>query len=122
MRKKGAVMANIKEALAGVANYDAAVERFMGSEAMYTRFLSKFVDDENYGKFVSALDAGDAKAAFEAAHTLKGTSATLELTGVAQAVDPVVESLRTGDVESARAAFLPLEAAYNQAIETLRAL
>lgn len=116
------VMANTKEALAGVANYDAAVERFMGNEAMYARFLGKFVDDENYGKLVSALDAGDAKAAFEAAHTLKGTSATLELTGVAQAADPVVESLRAGDVESARAAFPPLEAAYNQAVEVLKVL
>ena len=106
-------MANIKEALAGVADYDAAVERFMGSEA---------VNDESYGKLVAAMDAGDAKAAFEAAHTLKGTSATLELTDVARATGPVVESLRAGDVEAARTVFPPLKSAYDQAIEVLRAL
>lgn len=115
-------MANIKEALAGVADYDAAVERFMGSEAMYVRFLGKFVNDESYGKLVAAMDAGDAKSAFEAAHTLKGTSATLELTDVARATGPVVESLRAGDVEAARTVFPPLRSAYDQAMEVLQAL
>lgn len=115
-------MTELRDAVSGIADCDAGLARFMGNEAMYRRFLLKFIDDESYGRLVGAMEAGDAKAAFEAAHTLKGTSATLELTAVAQAVEPLVELLRAGDVEAARGAMSPLEAAYSEAVFVLKGL
>lgn len=115
-------MTELRDAVAGIADCDAGLARFMGNEALYRRFLTKFVGDESYGKLVEAMDAGDAKAAFEAAHTLKGTSATLELADVARTVDPVVELLRAGDIGAAREAMPPLEAAYSEAVSILKDL
>lgn len=115
-------MADLKNAIAAIADYDAGVSRFMGNEAMYRRFLLKFIKDESYGKLVAAMDAGDAKGAFDAAHTLKGTSATLELNAIARTVDPVVESLRVGDLASAGRSMPELGLAYEEAIGVLKGL
>ena len=120
--ERGAAMADAKEVLAGIAEYDAGVARFMCNESMYARFLGKFIEDQSYTKLIDAMDAGDAKAAFEAAHTLKGTAATLELTSVVQAVSPLVEHLRGGDMAAAHEGLPALESAYAQAIKALRLL
>ena len=65
--------ARIKELLeaAGIRP-ESALERFMGNEGIYQTFAWKFLDDRNYGALLKAVEEGDAKAAFTAAHTLKG--------------------------------------------------
>ncbi len=40
---------------------DEALERFMGNEAMYIRFLHKFIDDENFAGMKKYIDEGNAE-------------------------------------------------------------
>lgn len=64
------------------------------SEAMIRRFLGKFLGDPSYNALGAALAAGDIATAFRAAHTLKGTSATLGLDRLSVAASRLTEALR----------------------------
>lgn len=64
------------------------------SEAMIRRFLGKFLSDPSYDALGAALAVGDVATAFRAAHTLKGTSATLGLDRLAAAASTLTEALR----------------------------
>ena len=77
------------------ANYQATMDRFLGNEKMYLRFLELFFQDESLQKLGEALNAGDLTAAFEAAHTLKGVAANMGLTPLYDAVCTIVEPLRS---------------------------
>lgn len=54
------------------ANVDEALERFMGNEKLYEKFLKKFAEDPSYVSLLDAIEKEDNHAAFIAAHTLKG--------------------------------------------------
>ena len=58
--------------MAAGVDVDEALERFMGSEAMLSRFLKKFPADQGFATLTAALEAGDHEGAVNAAHTLKG--------------------------------------------------
>ncbi len=73
----------------------AAMGRFFGNEGMYLRFLDMFFQDESFQQLENALDAGDLKDAFAAAHTLKGVAGNMGLTPFYKAVCVIVERLRT---------------------------
>lgn len=72
-----------------------AMGRFFGNEGMYLRFLDMFFQDESFQQLENALDAGDLKDAFAAAHTLKGVAGNMGLTPLYEAVCVIVERLRT---------------------------
>ena len=72
-----------------------AMGRFFGNEGMYLRFLDMFFQDESFQQLDNALDAGDLKDAFAAAHTLKGVAGNMGLTPFYEAVCVIVERLRT---------------------------
>lgn len=67
------------------------------SEDMIRRFLIKFLRDPSYTDLLAALAAQDIPTAFRAAHTLKGTSATLGLDRLALAASSLTEALRGAD-------------------------
>ena len=79
------------------ADYSATMNRFMGNEAMYLRFLDMLFEDESLRQLGEALEAKDAASAFAAAHTLKGVVANMGLTPLYRAVCILVEPLRTGE-------------------------
>ena len=72
-----------------------AMGRFFGNEGMYLRFLDMFFQDESFQQLENALDAGDLKDAFAAAHTLKGVAGNMGLTPFYEAVCVNVERQRT---------------------------
>lgn len=96
--------------------------RFAGNEMLLTRFLKKFPDDETFNRLTAAIDSGDVKAVFEQAHTLKGVAGNLGLGKVFDAVDPVVESARAGDLDTAKAAFPPVKLYYEEAVTVIRSI
>ena len=75
-------------------DYEMTMDRFMGNEALYMRLLDMLFQDSNLQKLGDALQAHDAAAAFEAAHTLKGVVGNMGLTPLYQAVCEIVEPLR----------------------------
>ena len=72
-----------KETLSAAGiNINDGLERFMGNEALLTRFLKRFLEDSNYRTLLHAVSAGDQKQAMAASHTLKGICGNLSMTAL----------------------------------------
>lgn len=100
---------------------DEALGRFMNNEALFIRFLGKFADDRSHAGLKEALGQGDVKAAFEAAHTLKGVAGNLSLERLYRAAAAQTELLREGRLEEARAAMAETDEAYRLVMEAIAA-
>lgn len=103
---------------------DSAIERFMGNEGLYMKYLLRFPEDENYRKLCDSIDIKDCKSAFIAAHTLKGVCGNLSLTEMEQILREQVEYLRNGDLEKAQNMMKQLKNTYdrvNKALKSVRA-
>ncbi len=72
-------------------------ERFMGSEALYVRFLHKLAASQEFVQLEAAVAADDWQEALRLAHNLKGVCATLELGRLAAAFAAIVTLLRSED-------------------------
>lgn len=106
---------------AGVDTEDA-LRRFLGNEALLLKFLARLGQDENFPRLCDAMARGDEKAAFEAAHTLKGVCGNLSLQELSRQVSDLVESLRAGRIDAAAAQLPAVEREYHRAKTALEAL
>ena len=79
------------------ADTEEGLGRCMKNEGLYLRLVGMVIDDAGYAKLSDALSAGDLKAAFEAAHALKGVLGNLSLTPVYNPVSELTELLRKPD-------------------------
>lgn len=77
----------------------SVMERFMGNEALYVKFLGRFVEDESFQNIQIQWKRGNIKEAFKEAHTLKGLLLNLGLENVMKSVMPITEQLRQGELE-----------------------
>lgn len=99
------------------ANVDTTLERFMGNEALYMKFIMKFLDDKNFGDIMENLEKSDYEGAFNGAHALKGVTANLGLDPINAAAAQITELLRNKqaqevDVEKLNESKKQLEEAY----------
>ena len=78
------------------ANCEEGLGRCLNNEAFYLRLVNMAIDDAGFEKLAAAVEAGDAKAAFEAAHALKGSLGNLALTPVFAPVAELTELVRGG--------------------------
>lgn len=101
-------------------DYDDGLNRFVGNKDLYEKFLLSFKDDPSYDSLIKALDEKDAKAAFQAAHTLKGLTGNLSMTRLYDAVCILVEELRIGDLSNISQSLPPVTAAYEALLEGLK--
>lgn len=79
---------------------ERAIDRFVGNEAMYERFLLRFLQDESYMKLNEYINKGDIHQAFVQAHTLKGVAGNLEFHGLYRVLEPMTEHLRNNDLST----------------------
>ena len=77
------------------ANVDAGLERCMGNEAFYLRLVDMVKSEKGFDNLESGLSAHDLKAAFEAAHSLKGVLGNLSLTPLYEPISEITELLRS---------------------------
>ncbi len=75
-----------------------AMDRFLNNKAMYEKFLFKFLDEERFEKLKIEIDKKDAQRAFEEAHNIKGVVSNLSLKKMSDFINPIVESLRIGEL------------------------
>lgn len=88
---------NIKELYEVIGgDYDGVLSRFM-SEERIKKFVGMFPGDPSYKNLIDALEAGDIKEAFRAAHTIKGVSLNLGFTELYKADAELTEALRGAD-------------------------
>lgn len=99
---------------------DSAMERFMNNDAMFKKFLLKFLDDPNMAALRQGLDEGNKDMAFRAAHTLKGVCGNLSLVSLAKVASESTEFLRAGDIDSAKAKMPEVEEEYAKAIDVIK--
>lgn len=89
------------------ANVDEGMGRCFNNEAFYLRLVGMGLADKNFDKLDEAIAAGDASAAFEAAHGLKGAIGNLALTPIYTPISALTEALRgkneMGDVSALHA-------------------
>ena len=83
------------------ANVEEALGRCFNNEAFYLRLVGMGLADRNFDRLRDAVAAGDARAAFEAAHALKGSIGNLALTPLFNPISALTELLRgqTGPVD-----------------------
>lgn len=98
---------------------ETAIERFMGNEPLYLKFLLQFESDENYSRLCDAMERGDCQDAFVAAHTLKGVCGNLSINRMENILREQVEYLRNGELDKAQKMMEGLKAEYEQVKEVL---
>ncbi len=76
------------------AKTEEGLGRCMNNEAFYLRLVKMALGDASFDKLAAAIENGDRKAAFEAAHALKGSLGNLALTPIYQPVAELTELLR----------------------------
>lgn len=112
----------IDELIAHGIDYRGGVDRFGGNSAMFEKFIFRYLDDEHYDLLVAAVEADDAEEGFRVAHTLKGVVGNLSFSSFFNILDPVTESLRSGDIEAARRSMPDIENAHRETIAILEQL
>lgn len=110
-----------KYTLAG-NDYDGALNRTAGDEELFLSLLDMFLNDKSWSELNAAMANGDAKAAFAAAHSLKGSSGMLGMTRLFDAVRPLTEALRDGDIALAKVLFPAAEREYKAVTELIKTL
>ena len=68
--------------------------RCMNNKDIYLRLVDMGLNDTNFEKLSAAVNAGDKKTAFEAAHALKGVMGNLSLTPLFTIASEMTERLR----------------------------
>ena len=101
------------------ANTEEGLTRCLNNEAFYLRMVGMMAGDTHAEALENAVCRGDLKAAFEAAHALKGSLANLALTPALQAVTEILEPLRH---QEAREDYPELAHRVREEMDTLQAL
>lgn len=76
------------------ADVDEGMGRCFNNEAFYLKLVGMGLGDGNFDKLSAAMEAGNAAAAFEAAHALKGSIGNLSLTPIFKPISEMTELLR----------------------------
>ena len=79
------------------ANTQEGLNRCFNQEAFYLKLVGMGLADPNFDRLQTAVAAGDARAAFEAAHALKGSIGNLALTPLYDPICELTEKLRAQD-------------------------
>ncbi|MBQ6374065.1 MAG: Hpt domain-containing protein [Clostridia bacterium] len=79
------------------ANTAEGLTRCMNNEAFYLRMVGMALADRNFDALKQAMEAGDARRAFEAAHALKGCIGNVALTPLYEPINALTELLRGSD-------------------------
>lgn len=70
------------------------VKNRLPSEGLIKKFTAKFLDDGSFSELCCAMQSGERKEAFRAAHTLKGVCANLSFDRLYASAERLTELLR----------------------------
>lgn len=88
------------------ANTGEGVGRCMNNESFYLRMVAMALADKNFDALTAAMNAGNATAAFEAAHALKGSIGNVSLTPIYKPLCELTELLRGKTIPAGSKALL----------------
>lgn len=101
-------------------DYNKALERFVGNEDLYHKFLFQFLNDYNFYGLKESLRYKDITSAFQYAHTLRGVTGNLGLTPLYETTQPLVELLRNRQLAGTEVLMETLERDYQALCNLLR--
>ncbi len=78
---------------------ETVLKRFLGNEAMYMKFIMKFMDDKSYEGVIESIEKKDYEEAFKSAHSLKGVTANLGIEPIRAASSRITDLLRNKPAE-----------------------
>ena len=90
-------------------DYDAALARFMGKQAIYEKYLRKLPEDAHMDAAWAALEQQDEAELLEQVHAIKGLTGTLGIT-----------LLRAGTREGLQEKMTSLKQEWDRVCETIR--
>ncbi|MBQ9662859.1 MAG: Hpt domain-containing protein [Oscillospiraceae bacterium] len=96
-------MLTIEKLRAYGADVDEGLGRCMNNEAFYLRLVNMALDDAGFERLRLAVENGDKKESFEAAHALKGMLGNLSLSPLFDPASEMTELLRAGKDEDYQA-------------------
>ena len=79
------------------ANTDEGMGRCLNDEPFYLAMVAMTLADGGFEELRGAMDAGDARGAFSAAHSLKGSVGNVALTPIYEPLCALTEKLRGKD-------------------------
>jgi len=89
-----------------------ALERFLGKEELYIKFIKKFLDDKSFEELKNNIEKSDYENALKSVHTLKGVSGNLGFTALYDVTSDMVTKFRALQERDAVAEFGKLEKIY----------
>lgn len=98
------------------------IARFSGRADLFEKFVRRFPQDTTFPQLCEAMEQGDVSLAFRHAHTLKGVAGNLSFHRLSDVVKPLVEALRTHNMENARTLLPAVQTEYAQLAEVISAL
>ena len=113
-------MTKLEEAYCQIGgDWEGVTKRLMG-ESLVQRFVKKFIEeDKSFCQLKEALSVGDAKAAFMAAHTLKGVCQSLGFDGLFKPTNELTELYVLSLSKDLMCFFSQVEEQYNRIVESL---
>jgi len=73
------------------------MNRFLNDTEFYFECFDELMQDSDFEVLKAALEQHDIERAFESAHTLKGVLSNLGLQSLEKKMEPIVETLRSGE-------------------------
>lgn len=87
-------MADIDAFNAAGIDYKKGLERFMGKEDLYNKYLSQFLYDNSFEEFCAGVEMDDMAMAQKALFTLRGTIGNLSMNRLLEAIDAAVAAIK----------------------------
>lgn len=78
---------------------EGTLSRFVDDDEIYTKFLSRFPDEDRITPVKEAIEAKDYDALMRSAHKLKGVSANLGMNSLSQKAERIVSKMRNNIYE-----------------------
>lgn len=101
------------------SNVDEGLERFMGNAALYERMLRTLPGMLRKTDVGAAFASGDTTDAMEKAHALKGVTGNLSITPLYEAYTKIVDYLRAGKSDQAKAVFDEMTAVQEKVMDCI---
>ena len=92
----------------------SALERFLGKDELYLKFIRKFLDDSSFDRLKESLGEEDYEGALKNVHTLKGVSGNLGFTALYDVASDMVTKFRAHQDRDAVADYGKLEQIYTE--------
>lgn len=103
-------------------NAAEGLARFAGKEALYEKYLFKFLEDNHFELALEDYAAKDYEKLLTDIHPLKGIVGTLGMNTLFEATDALVRAIRAGQFDMLEALMEPFQAEFHIVYEALETL